>query len=159
MAFRATPALAPIEAGLYSLSDTSLGMPNMFHVPFSMPSLALSHRAVEVFSVFLPLPLSDADKSSFEARMDAFFPKLVAIAKKYGSVSEVVPRGWIREEQSVRAWGEGKNATGVVILIGWESVEHHMKARDSEGFKEAVGELLVGIKEGGKEMHHVLMVR
>lgn len=61
------------------------------------------------------------------------------------------------EEVSKHADGEeGKKAKAVVLTIGWESVDAHMKFRETEKFKSNVG--LIRGNHGGAEMVSLLNV-
>ncbi|KAF8850345.1 hypothetical protein BDZ45DRAFT_633090 [Acephala macrosclerotiorum] len=62
--------------------------------------------------------------------------------------------GEIIEEVSKHADGEeGKKGKAVVLTIGWESVDTHMKFRETEKFKSNIG--LIRGNHGGVEMFHV----
>lgn len=64
--------------------------------------------------------------------------------------------GWVAEEVKHEKLGEdGKEGPGRLHwgLIGWDSVEAHMKYRETDGFKKAIPPLRDG--PVGIEMHHV----
>ena len=52
---------------------------------------------------------------------------------------------------------EGVKGKGLVIAIGWASVDAHMKFRETETFKENIDLLRTGAKE--IEMHHVAFMK
>ena len=59
--------------------------------------------------------------------------------------------GWIFEE---REFGDEKKVgKAVVLALAWESVDAHMKFRETDDFTTNIG----GLREGtiGAEMHHV----
>ena len=85
------------------------------------------------------------DTSSFDEKWSSFRSTLEQHAEGFKASSA----GWIVEELEY----EGEKTKGFAIFTGWESVDAHMKYRDTEHFKESIGPLREGLK--GVKMHHV----
>ncbi len=90
--------------------------------------------------------MSAEDKTSFHAKIIEFGKVIQQHAKGFRDTSS----GWIVEEVEHPSVGTG---LGYVAAVGWDSVEAHMAFRETEEFKNAMGQMGGGVK--GAEMYHV----
>lgn len=90
---------------------------------------------------------TSASTSAFDDRWSSFRSTLEKHAEGYRSSSA----GWIVEELEY----EGEKAKAFAIFVGWDSVDAHMKYRDTQAFKESIQSLREGLK-GVKAYHAVL---
>lgn len=61
--------------------------------------------------------------------------------------------GWSVEEHPHEKLGEGEQGKAFAALIGWPTIEAHMKFRETEEFKGTIGLLRTG--PVGLKVHHV----
>ena len=87
------------------------------------------------------------DTAAFEERWSSFRSALEQHAEGYKASSA----GWVVEELEY----EGKKSKPFTIFIGWESVDAHMKYRETEHFKQTIGFMREGLK--GIKAHHAVL--
>lgn len=100
----------------------------------------------QLVTFYLPSSMSAEDKNSFHAKMIEFGKVIQQHAKGFRGTSS----GWVVEEVEHPSVGIG---LGYVAAVGWDSVEAHMAFRETEEFKNAMGQMGGGVK--GAEMYHV----
>jgi hypothetical protein len=104
-----------------------------YHITFASPfAAAVSAPVIEYLTLYFPTLV---DRVSFGETWRSFVQTAGANAEGYyGSAA-----GWIVEELEHEKV-EGK-ARGFAVAIGWESVDAHMKYRETEAFKGSIGSL------------------
>ncbi|KAF2224480.1 hypothetical protein BDZ85DRAFT_295488 [Elsinoe ampelina] len=125
------------ELGKY-LSQTLGGAPSYIHFSFTSQSElkdALAQPVTENVTAYF----SAVDKA-FEEKLDQFRK----VVEGDAAGAKGFAYGWGEEEVEHEKIGEGKKGRVLKLLIGWESVEAHMKFRETEVFKENVGLLRDG---------------
>ncbi|KAK6853771.1 hypothetical protein PG995_010583 [Apiospora arundinis] len=128
-----------------------------YHVAFDPPAKDVLDVAPAVEVLHLHFP-ADYDLES-EQETVRTISEFLAIARASAGAGEggmdllVGPQavGWAVEE---RVWKEEKVRV-LVVMIGWHSVEAHMKYRDTDAFRESIGMIrgLKGMK--GINVYHV----
>jgi len=140
--FIEAPAYDPFKKGLASIME---GV-HLHHVRTEPPSVIGRAPVTEVATFFKAEDsfLENVEKfakATEDGKPEGFY------GAAYGKVIEkIVKHGDIAKDDT-----EKSNA--VVLLIGWESKEVHLKFRDTALFKENIG--LLREKNGGAEMFHV----
>jgi len=138
---------------LLSLMD---GGPSLHHVPFTPhpATAALSDTnapATEVLTVTFPAAYSAADQSKFEADIK----QLVGVIEAHADGYKGSAGGWSIEGVDSAKTSGGDKAKTYVAVIGWQSVEHHLKFRERQEFKDNI-HLLRGAKDMlGFDVFHV----
>lgn len=106
------------------------------------PPSALKSPVTEVMLAFFPSDISTDAKAAARERVAQFAEKGL---DKCADI-QAVNFGWgVENDFPVRGGDEGQKGSMLVALIGWPSIEAHMKFRDTEAFKESVG-LLRGME-------------
>ncbi|KIX96646.1 uncharacterized protein Z520_07365 [Fonsecaea multimorphosa CBS 102226] len=122
--------------------------PDLYHVHFEPfpPSKAFS-EVTEFLNIYFPADYSAEDQKTFHENM-----------KKFGGVitsnwegCRGTAGGWVAEEREDPKSGE--KARVYVELIGWESVDSHMKFREQQAFKDNIHLL-----RGAKDLKNLVMV-
>ncbi|ETN39677.1 uncharacterized protein HMPREF1541_05903 [Cyphellophora europaea CBS 101466] len=124
-------AYKPFVALLAELFDFNIAPPFFYHVNFTSDSVPAREAPVTEFATFgISASSSQADKSKLEDNTLRLAQFVNANDKSKGSAI-----GWTIEEI------EGpKGATNPLqVLIGWDSVEDHMKARENPEFGPLIG--------------------
>lgn len=120
----------------------------MYHANFKPhpPSGAISSTSSPVTEVVTSY--FTAHDANHEGRMEEFFAVLNEKAEGFKSASA----GWVIEDVEHEKFESGKKGKAFVCALGWESVEAHMKFRETDAFKESISLL----REGpvGIEVHH-----
>ena len=116
------------------------GPPQLHHAnldPHPPASAVSSTRSpvTECLTIYFP---SSFDSSSFDSHWPTFKKTLEEKAEGFRSASA----GWIVEELEY----EGEKCKAWAGFLGWDSVDAHMKYRDTEAFKGSIG----GMREGSK---------
>jgi heme-degrading monooxygenase HmoA len=141
-AFINSPSYGPFKARLASLMESV----HLHHIP--QPDTKLIGRApvteVATFHDAEPGMLENVEKvaTTLEKNKPEGFHGAI-----YGKVIEEI----VRHKDAGKKDVEGGEA--VVLLIGWDSKEAHLKFRETELFKENIW--LLREKNGGSEMFHV----
>lgn len=65
--------------------------------------------------------------------------------------------GWVVEDVEHESLGDGKKGRVFKVVLGWDSVEHHMRFRETEVFKENAGLLREGPVKG--DLHHTVFLQ
>ncbi|KAI9834993.1 MAG: hypothetical protein M1819_002716 [Sarea resinae] len=136
--FMASPTYGPFVAALGPLVS---GPPTVFHAAFkpSPPTPAVSNTSspvTEVVTFYLPASTTAAQKESWDKDWAAFSAE---IAKADGVAAGMIG-GWVVEEQE-RADVEGGKAIAFQGVIGWQSVEAHLKYKETDAFKKYIAPL------------------
>ena len=128
-----------------SIVDGSL---SLIHANFNPhpPSAAVSPTTSPVTEVFTAYFHEHSD--SYVGAVDKAFKTL----KDKAEGCKATARGWVVEEVEDERVGKGKKGRAFVGCIGWESVEAHMRFRETEGFKKIIPLLREGTL--GLEVHH-----
>lgn len=119
---------------------------SMYHANFHPhpPTAALSTNCpvTEVLTAYFTSK-DDSYESNFRKFLDVF---------KDVEGFRAASSGWVMEDVPHEKIGEGKKGKAFVAVTGWESVEAHQKARETDVFKDNVHL----IREGpvALEMHH-----
>jgi quinol monooxygenase YgiN len=102
----------------------------MHHVHFTptLLSLALKAPVVEVLLLYTSPDSTDEVPTTLTRFLD------ILAANAEGTTGSA--HGWVREELE-KDGVEGK-LRGYMVAVGWESVDDHMKYRETEAFKESI---------------------
>lgn len=148
MDFRASPDYAPLEEKILSLTN---GRPHMFHVHLTPhpPTKALMSPAVEFVTAYFHAGLTESEKVAYYKNFKNFMEQMIVDAE--GLVAEA--HGWVLEELEME---EGKKQKAFMLLIGWDSVDLHMKHRETDSFKKTIHLLRDGTE--AIESHHAKFV-
>ncbi|MCJ1247046.1 hypothetical protein MMC30_004257 [Trapelia coarctata] len=162
--FMSSPNYDHHVAKLRTIVENSLPI-TLLHVPFAtspVPALGANENvgATEVVFFYFPSPLSAEAKAGIMAGVDQMRPVVEAseaMGVWDGWAEEAVERGGEGGEGAGKGKEEGEKemCTVFVNVVGWESVDAHMKFQTSEAFGANIHHLL-GIKEmRGTELYHV----
>jgi quinol monooxygenase YgiN len=133
------------------------GKPSLYHVNFkSYPLTVLENHSAsggtnvaEVLHMHFPADISDEGRAAVEKTAQDFLGQLTP--DKAPGFSGQSAMGWAVEEVELK----GEKTRALVALLGWESIDAHIKFRDTEHFKNIIP-LLRDIKDlKGIEMCHV----
>ncbi|KUI70035.1 hypothetical protein VM1G_05291 [Cytospora mali] len=116
------------------------------------PPTALKSPVTEIMLAWFASDISPEVKDANTKNLELFAEK----GLKGCSDIQVINLGWgVENDFPVRGGEEGEKGSLVSMLIGWPSIDAHMKFRDTEEFKEAIP-LIRGL-EGLKKltMFHV----
>lgn len=106
------------------------------------PPSALKAPVTEIMLAYFPSDVSAETKTAANMRLSAFADKALT---KCADV-QAVNFGWgLENDFPVRGGEEGQTGSMLIALIGWPSIEAHMKFRETEAFKENV-DLLRGME-------------
>ncbi len=144
----ASPTYGPFAKHLMTIIDGHISLSHANFDPHP-PSAALSGAPVtERFTVYFSADTPEAKIKSFDENVSKFLKVLKENAE---NGFKAVAVGWVVEELDHEGVeGKAKALTGV---IGWDSVEAHLKFRETPAFKENAGLLSEGVKAA--EIHHV----
>lgn len=147
--FIADPVYGPFAKHLMTIVDGPLTMHHANFTPHP-PSAALSHTnspVTEVVTCVLP-----SQDESFEKNIS----KLLDIIKEKAEGVKAAAQGWIIEDVEHENLESGKKGKAFVCMIGWESLDAHLKFRETSDLKDNIHLL----REGpvGVEMHHTAFV-
>lgn len=96
----------------------------------------------EVMLAYFPSDISEQAKAAASERVTQFTEKGLNKCEDVQAVNH----GWgLEHDFPVRGGEEGQKGSVLVALIGWPSIDAHMKFRDTEAFKGAV-DLLRGME-------------
>lgn len=145
--FRGSREYGPFEENFGKLLD---GPANIYHANLSphppAPATASSRSPVtECLTLYHPI---DADTAAFDERWSACRSMFEQHAEGYKASST----GWVIEELEY----ENEKCKAFAIFLGWESVEAHIKFRDTDHFKKWIVPLGEGLK--GITACHATMV-
>ncbi|ORY03419.1 hypothetical protein BCR34DRAFT_492426 [Clohesyomyces aquaticus] len=147
--FMKSPSYAPF---LESLTSLMAGAPTIYHaemgteLPFSGPGSA---PVTECLSLYF-------EESYAVSDFDSSFAKAREGMEKTAEEAQGLASGWVVEDVKHKGLGpEGAEGPGKMFwaVVGWPSVEAHMKYRGSEDFAKVIPYLREGPK--GVEVHHV----
>ena len=145
----AEPVYGPFGKHLMSIVEGPL---TMYHANLNPhpPSAAVSSTSSPVTEC-LTCYFSSQDPS-FEKNFDKF----VAAVSEDAEGVKAAAGGWLVEDVEHEKIGSGKKGRAFVGFLGWESVEAHMKFRDTDAFNENIHLL----REGpvALEVHHTVFV-
>lgn len=107
------------------------------HVDASpFPPSALKSPVTEVMLAFFPSDISADAKAAVHQQASQFVEKGL---NKCADV-QAVNFGWgVENDFPVRGGEEGQKGSMLIALIGWPTIDAHMKFRDTDAFKESVG--------------------
>ena len=144
MDFRASPHYAAFAKKFVSVTNAP---PIMFHAHLTPhpPTKAFEAPVVEVITISFHAELSEAEKEAYYRNFKNFMEQMIVDAK--GLVAEA--HGWVLEELE----NDGKKQRAFMCFIGWDSVDLHMKHRETDSFKESIHLLRDGSE--AIETHHV----
>lgn len=131
-----------------SIVDGPLTMNHVIFDPHP-PSAAVSSTSSPVTEVLTCYLTSEDTQFQANAR------KLLEVIKEKAEGAKASASGWVIEDMEHENIGSGKKGKGFVGVIGWESVEAHMKFRETDAFKDNI-KLLGGLV--AVEMHHTAFV-
>jgi len=144
MDFRASPNFPTFEKNFTSLTNSP---PAMFHAHLTPhpPTKAFEAPVVETIIIYFHGGLSQTEKETYYKNFKNFMEQMIVDAK--GLVAEA--HGWVLEDLE----NEGKKQKAFMCFVGWDSVDMHMKHRETDSFKETIHLLRDGSE--AIEMHHV----
>ncbi len=148
-AFTKKPIYGPFMKHLETILS---GPGDLTHVHFDPhpPARATSNnssRVTEMCRFVFSANVSDSQKSEFESSF-ATFTKAVEQAEAFLGMSS----GWVVEEIEHTSL-KGEKGKAFVAAIGWQSVDGHMKFRETSEFKDVISELRE--KSVSIDAHHV----
>ena len=132
-----------------SIVDGSITMQHASFNPHP-PSAPISHTTspvTEVLTCVLPSQDETFEKNAL---------KLLNVVKEKAEGYKASAHGWIIEDVEHEKLESGKKGKAFLALLGWESLEAHMKFRETNDFKNNIHLL----REGpvGMEVHHTAFV-
>ena len=141
---------SPIYSSVVDLFGEILSGPAQIHhvsrTPHSpAPALSSTHSPVtECLKLYFP---TDFDTSPFDSAWIIFHKALEEKAEGFKAASA----GWVIEELD----HEGEKCKAWAGFIGWDSIDAHMKYRETEAFKSTIG----GLRSGTKtiKMNHAVL--
>lgn len=151
------PSYKPFVDDLLTLltPDTT---PSLHHVPFSPfpPTAAFSAPVTEVVTFYFPSSVTTEERGTFDDALKQFLEVMGREAEGF----EGHGAGWVEEELQHRSLAdkEGETGTGKAfeLVVGWQSIEAHMKYRDTEAFAKGIEGLRGASK--GVGLFHVAVV-
>jgi len=128
------------------------GPMSMYHTNFDPhpPSAAISSTSSPVTEVITCYFASH--DPGFEEKVK----KLAGIIKENTETFKAAAGGWIIEDVEHESIGSGTKGKAYAVVFGWDSVEAHMKFRETEAFKENIHLLREGPLK--LEVHHTKFV-
>ena len=121
------------------------------HLDPHPPSAALSSTSSPVTEV---ITAYFSQQNSYYA--SNFLQAAKAVEQKPESGFKGKSGGWVEEDVESEKLGDGKKGKAFVGLFGWESVEAHMKFRETQEFKDNIHLLRDGT--AGMEVHHTSFI-
>ena len=149
MHFTKSPAYGPFVKRLGSLID---GQYRLQHTHID-PSSALAARrapATEMVTCYFPASVGEAEQKKYMEGV----AKLKGLLEEQAEGCRGVAAGWVEEELE-NEQVEGKKSKAMLMMLGWDSVEAHMKFRDTKLFADNIHYLLDG--PAAMEFHHVTL--
>lgn len=145
--FQKSPVHAPFETHLGKILEgpATLHYANLSPHPPAPATSSNFSPVTECLTLYHP---TNPSVSAFEEKWHNFRSTLEKYAEGYRSSSA----GWITEELEY----QGEKAAGFAIFIGWDSVDAHMKYRETQHFKETIIPLREGLK--GIEAYHATLL-
>lgn len=142
--FTKTPVYKPFEKHLTTILDGTVIMRHANFDPHP-PSAALSANS----------PVTEVLTAYFTSKDDSFdekAKKFVGILQEKAEGFKGASGGWVMEDVEHEKIGEGKKGKAFVAVLGWESVDAHMRVRETDAFTENIHLL----REGpvAMEVHH-----
>lgn len=99
------------------------------------PPRALQAAVTEVMLAYFPSGISTSTKDANSARFQQFMEKGLNACSDVQGVSY----GWgVETDFPVRDSKDGQEGTLLAALIGWPSIDAHMKFRETQAFKDNV---------------------
>lgn len=142
-AFTKSSVYGPFAKNLMTIVDGNIGM---LHANFDPhpPTAALSAKnsVTNVLTAYF---------TSRDESYDGNLRKFVDVLEGLEGF-KAASRGWVIEDVEHERIGEARKGKAYVGVVGWESVEAHMKARETDAFKENVH--LLGDGPVAMEVHH-----
>ncbi len=142
-AFTKTSVYGPFAKNLMTIVDGDI---SMLHATFDPhpPSAALSvnNSVTEVLTAYF---------ASKDESYDGNIRKFVDVLEGLGGFKAACG-GWVIEDVEDEKVGEEGKGKAYVGVVGWESVEAHMRARETDAYKENVHLLRDG--PVAMEVHH-----
>ena len=144
--FQKSPNYGAFNKHLFTIIDGSI---DMFHVNF-VPHPPLSNvlsSITEVITCYF---------ETHDPEYDGNVNKLVDAMKEKAEGFKTASKGWVIEDVEHEKIGSGKKGKAFVIVFGWDSVEAHMKFRETQAFKDNVHCL----REGSlaRAVHHTAFI-
>jgi hypothetical protein len=122
--------------------------PHFYHVHFEpFPPTAAFAEVTEFIEAYFPADYSAEDQKTFHENLKKFG----SIVKSNWEECRGTAGGWVAEELDDPK--SGNKAKVYVCLIGWKSVDSHMRFRETQSFKDNIHLL-----RGGKDLKNVVMV-
>ena len=124
-------------------SPAQLHHANLDPHPPSAAVSSLRSPVTECLTLYFP---TSFDRSRFNSNLAIFKKALEEKADGFRAVSA----GWVVEELEL----EGGKCQAWAAFVGWDSVDAHMKYRETEAFKGTIG----GLREGTQaiKLHHAI---
>jgi len=144
--FIASPGYKPFFESIGSMLE---GDANLYHVHYDQtPSPALSSGGspivTEFLTIFFPEEYSSADKEKYHSDVVKFRDIVADSAEGFKGAFG----GWVVEKLDDPK--DSEKRTAYSMLIGWTSVEAHMKYRETQAFKD-----YIYLLRGGKDLKGV----
>ncbi|KAI5456723.1 hypothetical protein BGZ63DRAFT_87966 [Mariannaea sp. PMI_226] len=89
----------------------------------------------EVLYAFFPADIDASGKDAVVARIDEFVERALKTCPDFRGISY----GWSLEDDIPVRGDEEKQGVMLAAFIGWQSLEAHMKFRDTQQFKDSIG--------------------
>ena len=122
--------------------------PHLYHVHFEpFPPSAAFSNVTEFIQAYFPADYSAEDQKKMHEDMKKFG----GLVKGNWDECSGTAGGWVAEEQDDPKSGD--KAKVYVCLIGWTSVDSHMRFRETQTFKDHIHLL-----RGAKDLKNVVMV-
>lgn len=110
--------------------------------PAPFPPSALKAPVTEVMLAFFPSDISAEAKAAATDRLARFTERGLNNCPDVQAVNY----GWgVESDFPVRGGQDGQTGCLLIALVGWPTIDAHMKFRDTDTFKESVG-LLRGLQ-------------
>ena len=146
--FMASDAYGPMVERILTIVDGAGLINHACIEPLASTTLATRFSApvTEFVTFYLPSSTSSDDKTAFHNKTSELAKVFQQHAKGFRGVSG----GWIVEEVEHPTVGTG---CGYAVAVGWDSVEAHLAFRETQEFKDAIGQVVDQTK--GAEVYHV----
>lgn len=147
--FMATEAYQPFLNRFLTIAG---GAPSMLHVDFEPAggyTKATSAPVTEVATFYFGSKEAPADYLEGARK----FAEIFENEKTAGFLGAALG---LSHEDNLKSPKEGLEGRAAVLVIGWESVDAHMKVRETQLFKDNIHLLRNGVKDA--EVHHVQLM-
>jgi hypothetical protein len=123
------------------------------------PDLPRSTPVTEVAFFALPKSASDSQKSALEDTVLNLAQTCIEGSSGSENKATSFATGWVLEDMDHHAGTEGK-AISFGLMLGWESKEAHLRAKETDAFQKAVQPVrdLTLPSEPGRGLYHVRFV-